>query len=137
MAHGFFKDLKRRIAADKVLRHKAFNLAKNAKYEGYQRGFASMVYKFFDKETSGGTVKNEIISNKELAEELHKPIIRKSKKRKVHLPFTGNIWGADLVHMQLTSNFNKGFRFLLCAVHIYIKYVCVIPFKDKKSYYNY
>ena len=43
-----------------------------------------MVYKFFDKETSGGAIKNEIMSNKELAEELHKPIIRKFEKRKVH-----------------------------------------------------
>ena len=53
----------------------AFNIAKNPKYDGYQRGLASMVYKFFDKETSGSGIKNENISNKELAEELHKPII--------------------------------------------------------------
>ena len=53
----------------------AFNIAKNPKYDGYQRGLASMVYKFFDKETSGSGIKNENISDKELAEELHKPII--------------------------------------------------------------
>ena len=64
MANGDFKDLNRRTAADKVLRNKAFNIAKNTKCDGYQRGLASMVYKFFDKKISGGTLKNEIISNK-------------------------------------------------------------------------
>ena len=58
-----------------------------------------MVYKFFDKKISGGTVKNQIIPKKELAEELHKPIIRKFEKRKVHSPFIDNIWGDDLVDM--------------------------------------
>ena len=56
MTYGDFKDLKRRRAADKVLRHKAFNIAKNPKYYGYQRGLASMVYKFFDKKTKGSCV---------------------------------------------------------------------------------
>ena len=82
------------------------------------------------KKTSGGTVKNEIISNKELTEELHKPIIRKSKKRKVHWPFINNIWAADLADMQLISKLNKEFRFLLCVFDIYNKYVWVIPLKD-------
>ena len=58
-----------------------------------------MVYKFFDKKTSGGTIKNEIISNKELAEELQKQNIRKFEKRKVHSSFINNIWGADLADM--------------------------------------
>ena len=66
-----------------------------------------MVYKYFDKKTSGGTVKNEVISNKELAEELHKSIIRKFNKRKVHPPFIDTIWGAGLADMQLISKFNK------------------------------
>ena len=90
-----------------MLRDKAFNIAKNPKYDGYQHGVASMDYKFFDKKTSGRTVKNKDISNKESAEELHKSTIRKFKKEKVHSTFTGNIWGADLADMQLISNFNK------------------------------
>ena len=57
MAYGDFKDLNRRTAADNVLRDKAFNVAKNSNYNGYQRELASMVYKFFNKKTSGGTVK--------------------------------------------------------------------------------
>ena len=77
-----------------------------------------MVYKFFDKQTSGGIVKNENISNKELAEELHKPNIRKFNERKVHSPFIDNIWGADLADMQLIRKFNKRFRFLLCIIDI-------------------
>ena len=70
-----------------------------------------MVSKYFNKKTSGGTVKNEIISNKKLAAELHKLIIRKFNKKKVQPPFIDNIWGADLADMQLRSKFNKEFRF--------------------------
>ena len=131
MTYGDFKGLNRRTAAYKVLRDKAFNIAKNPKYVGYQRGLALQVYKYFDKKT-GGTVKNKNISNKELAEELHKPITRKINKRKVHSPFTGNIWGGDLADMQLISKFNKGLRFLLCAIDIYSKNAWVIPLKYKK-----
>ena len=122
MAYRDFKDLNRRTAADRVLRDKAYDIAKNQKYNGYQHGLASMVYKFFDKEISGSGLKNEDISNKKLAEELHKPIIRKSNKRKVHSPFIDNIWGADLADMQSESKFNKRFRFLLCVVGTYSKY---------------
>ena len=83
MAYGDFKDLTRRTASDKILHDKAFNIAKNPKYNGYQRGLASMVYKFFDKKkTLGGKVKNKNISNKELAEGLHTQIIRKFNKKK-------------------------------------------------------
>ena len=72
MAYGDFKDLARRTASDKVLRDKAFNIAKNPKYDGYQRGLASMVYKFDKKSASGsGITNNEIEQNLQLAEELH------------------------------------------------------------------
>ena len=81
--YGYFKDLAGRIVSDKILRDKAFNIAKNPKHDGYQRGLASMIYKFFDKKTSRSSIKNENISNKELAEDLHKSIIRKFNKRNV------------------------------------------------------
>ena len=74
-----------------MLHNKAFNIAKNPKHNGYQRVLASMVYIFIDKRRSSGIVKNEIISNKYLAEELNKQIIRKFEKRKLLSPFTGNI----------------------------------------------
>ena len=64
MAYGDFKDLNRRTFADKVLRDKAFNIAKDPKYHGYQHGLASIVYKFFDKKTSGTGIKNKNIPNK-------------------------------------------------------------------------
>ena len=89
--------------------------------------------KVFNKKTPGRGIKYENISNKELAEELHKPIIRKFNKRKLHSPFINNIWAADLADMQLVSKFNKGFRFLLCVIDMYSKCACLIPLKDKKG----
>ena len=77
MAYGDFKDLARRTASDKVLRDKAFNIAKNSKYDGDQRGLASMVFKFFDKKPEGiGVPNNEVKQNLQLAKESDKPIIR-------------------------------------------------------------
>ena len=60
MAYGDFKDLKKRTIADKVLRDKAFKIASNQKYDEYQRGLASMVYKIFDKKSSGSGIDNDI-----------------------------------------------------------------------------
>ena len=115
MAYGDFKDLARRTASDKFLRDKAFNIAKNPKYDGYQRGLASMVYKFFDKKSKGSGVNIPLEFNEQLAKELHKPIIRNFKKRTVYSGFRDNIWGADLTDMQLISKFNKGLKFFLCC----------------------
>ena len=69
MAYGDFKDLARRTASDKVLRSKAFNIAKKPICDGYQRGLASMVYKFFNKKSSGSDIKNQIIQNQQLADQ--------------------------------------------------------------------
>ena len=90
------------------MRDKAFYVARNPKYDGYQRSLASMVYKFFDKKNSGSGIKDENMSDQQLAEELHKAIIRNFNIRKVHSPFIDNIWGTDLADMQLISKFNKG-----------------------------
>ena len=103
MAYGDFEDLARRKASDKILRDKAFNIAKNPKYDGYERGLASMVYKFFNKQ------------------------------RTVYSGSKDNIWRADLADMQLISKFNKGFRFLLCVTGIFSKYAWVVRLKDKKG----
>ena len=87
-----------------------------------------------DKSVSGsGVANNEIKQNFQLAKELHKPIIRNFKKRTVYSGFKDNIWGADLADMQLISNFNKGFRFLLWVIDIFSKYAWVVPLKDKKG----
>ena len=137
MAYGDLKDLARRTAPDKILRDKAFNTAKNPKYDGYQRALASTVYKFFDKKSSGGSVNlnanNKIKQNYQLAEGLQKPIIRKVKKRTVYSGFKDNVWGADLADIQLISKFNKEFRFFLWVIDIFSKYTWAVPLKDRKE----
>ena len=85
MAYGKYKDLNKRTQSDKVLKDKVFEIATSPKYDGYQRGIALMVFKFFDEKTFGGAIKNETKQNQQLRNELHKPIIRKFKKRKVYL----------------------------------------------------
>ena len=136
-AYSDSKDLAKRTVADKILRNRAFNIAKNQKYDGYQRGLASIVYKFFNKKSKGSGAKhiNTKLApqNQQLAEELHKPIVRKCEKRKVHVAFKDNIWGADLADMQLLSKYNKGIRFLSCVIDIFSKYAWVVPLKDKKG----
>ena len=77
MAYGNYKGLARRTVSDKILRDRTFNIATNPKYDGYQRGLASVVYKFFDKYSSGSGIKNENMSDQQLADVLHKPSIRK------------------------------------------------------------
>ena len=137
-AYSDSENLTKRTIADKILRDKAFNIAKDTKYDGYQRGLASMVYKFFDSKVEGSSAKNVnntklTPQNQQLAEELHKPIIKKFEKRKLHAAFKDNIWGADLADMQLLSKYNKGIRFLLCVIDIPSKYAWVVPLKDKKG----
>ena len=143
-AYSDSKDLTKRTVADQILKNKAFDIAKDPKYDGYKRGLASMVYKFFDSKVaspdkksvgSGAKIVNTklIPQNEQLADELHTPIIRKFKKRKVYSAFKDNIWGADLADMQLLSKYNKGIKFLLCVIDIFSKYAWVVPLKDKKG----
>ena len=68
-----------------------------------------------------------------LADELHKPIIKKFNKRKVYSSFKDNIWGVDLADMQLLSKFNKGIKYLLCVIDLYSKYAFAVTLKDKKG----
>ena len=89
-------------------------------------------FRFFNKKTAS----SEIMPNQKLVEELHKVIIRKFEKQKVHSSFIDNIWGADLADMQLVSKLNKGVCFLLCVIDIYSKYVWIVPLKIKNRYYN-
>ena len=93
MTYGDFKDLARRTASDNVLRDKAFDIAKNPKYDGYQRRLASMVYKLFDKKSKGSGVNIEVMHNEQLAKELQKPIIRNFRKEQFILDLK-TIFGA-------------------------------------------
>ena len=105
MAYGKSKDLTERTQSDKVLRDKAID----PKYDGYQRGLVSVVYKFFDKKSasvdksSGSGVDAE--PNYQLASQLHRQVFRKFKRRKVYSSFRDNIWGADLADMQSLSKY--------------------------------
>ena len=96
-----------------------------------------MVYKFFDKKSTGSGFKKLKNTTKPsssiLADELHKPIIRKFNNRKVYTQFKDNIWGVDLADMQSLSRKNKGIKYLLRAIDLYSKYAFVIPLKDKKG----
>ena len=87
MAYRAFQNLEKRTQSDKVLGDKAFETTSNPKYDGYKRGLFSMVYKFFDKKSSG----SGIMSNQQLANELHKQIIEKFKRRKFYFSFKDNI----------------------------------------------
>ena len=133
-AYADHKDLINRTKADKVLRDKAYNIASNPKYDGYQRGLATMVYKFFDKKSVGSGINMIKSSSSILADEIHKPIIKKfEKRRKVYSQFKDNIWGVDLADMQSLRRKNKGIKYLLCVIDLYSKYAFVIPLKDKKG----
>ena len=133
MAYGHFKDLTRKTGSDKILLDKAFNINKNPKYDRYQRGCFN-VYNKFDKKATGGAVKNENMSSKELSEELHKPIIINFFLKKVYSPFIDNIWCADLVDMLLINKFNKRIRFYyMLLVFSANTYEIKIPLKDTKG----
>ena len=123
--------LTKRTQSDKFLKGKAFKIANNPNYNGYQRELASMVYTFFykksallDKSKGSGNI-NE--PNYQLTNELHKAIIIKFKKRKLYSLFRDNIWGVDLADMQSLSKYNRGIEYLLCAIDLFSKYAWVIP----------
>ena len=136
-AYAKYKYVENRLISDQKLRNSAYDIASNPIYDGYQRGLASMVYKFFDskvvpldkKTVSGKGVKN----NEILAEELHKPVTKKFNKRKVYSQFKDNICGVDLADMRLLSKQNKSIRYLLCAIDLFSKYAFVVPLKNKKG----
>ena len=98
-----------------------------------------MVYKFFDKKSSGSVVAASLASksstkpNYQLANDLHRQIIRNFKRQKVYSSFRDNIWGVDLADMQSVSKCNKGIKYLLCATDLFSKYVWVVPLKDKRG----
>ena len=156
-AYAKYKDVENRLISDQKLKNSAYDIASNPKYDGYERGLASMIHKFFDSKVapldkmSGkgnanytakhtakpsslerssleGTKNNEI-----LAEELRKPVIKKFDKRTVYSQFKDNMWGVDLADMQSLSRKDKGIKFILCAIDLYSKYAFAIPLKDKKG----
>ena len=148
-AYAKYKDVENRLISDKKLRNSAYDIASIPKYDGYQRGLASMVYKFFDskvaaldkKTMSGkgnakstaqpsGLARSSLErtgNNKILAEELHNFVIKKFNKTKVYWQFRDNTWGVDLADTQSLSKKNKGIKYLLCAIDLFSKYAFVVP----------
>ena len=93
-----------------------------------------MVYKFFNERTKGSGINLQAnsLNNEILAEELHKPIIKNFKRRKVYSSFKDVIWDVDLANVELISKYNKGIRYLLCVIDLFNRYAWVIPLKNKK-----
>ena len=114
MAYGKSKDLAKRTKSNKVLKNKTFEIASDPKCDGYQRGLASMVHKFFDKKSSGSGVAT--IPNYLFANELHRQIIRRFNRRKVYSSFRDKISDVGLADTQTLSKYNRGIRsvFIVC-----------------------
>ena len=149
-AYAEYKNVENRLISDQKLRNSAYDVASNPKYDGYQRGLASMVYKFFDskvalldkktmsvkgnaKHTAKPSSLESTGNNKILAEELHKPVIKKFNKRKVYPQFRDHLWGVDLVDMQSLSKKSKGIKYLLRATDLFSNYAFLVLLKDKKG----
>ena len=116
-AYAKYKDRANRKQSDIVLKNKALKIATDPRVNGYQRGLASIVYKFFNERTKGSGINNKenLLVNSQLAEELHRLYIKNVKRRKVYSSFKDDMWGSDLADMQLISKYNKGIRYLLCV----------------------
>ena len=99
-------------------------IARNRKYDWYQRALASVVYKCFGKKTRSGISVNEL-------HKLDKPGIKKCKRRKVYARFKDNIWVEDLAEMGSSSSKNENVKYLLCFIDVFTKYIWVKPLKDK------
>ena len=134
-AYAKYKDRLNRRQSDIFLKNKTLKIATGPRVNGCQRGLASMVYKFFNERTKGSGINLQAnsLNNEMLAEELRKPIIKNFKKRKLYSSFKDNIWGVDLADMQLISKYNKGIRYLLCAIDLFSRYAWVISLKNKKG----
>ena len=129
VAYSDSKDLAKRTISDKILRDRAHETARNYNYYGYQKAFASMIYKFLDKKTGLG-----INVKEQLAEGLHKPVIKTFKRKKVHARFRNNIWAADLAEMKSFSSKNKNVEYLLCVIDVFTRYSWVTLLKTVKQF---
>ena len=98
------------------MKNRAYEIAINPKYDGYQRVLAFMVYNFFDKKLEPGVNVNEV-----LAQGFHKPVIKNFLKRKVYARLKVNIWTTDLAEIGTLSSKNRCVKYLLCVVDVFIK----------------
>ena len=110
-AYSDSKDLAQKTISDKVLKDKVYETPRNCRCDGYQRALASVIYKFFDNKT-----RSRVSVNKQLSKELHKPVIKNFKRRKVYARFKDNIWASDLAEMESLSSKNETVKYLLCVM---------------------
>ena len=112
---------KEKTVSGKVLRDEGFKIASVPKYDGYQRGLASVVYKYFDKKARDNVscTGTGISENQELGNELKRYVSRNLKKRKIYFSSRDNIRGTDLVYMQLLSKYKMGEKFVLFFIDIF------------------
>ena len=124
MAYDKKKDLVKTTQSDKVLKNKAFKIASDLKYDGYQRGLA----------LNGLIVEVVLLMNQIINWQMNfiNQLLENFKKE-VYTSFKDNIWGVDLADMQSLSKYNKGNKYLLCATDLFSKYVWLVPIKDKKG----
>ena len=135
-AYSDNKDFAKTAISNKILKERAHETARNRNYDGYQRGLASIAYKFFDTKTGSGAIQQQAKQervNEQLAKELHKPVTKKIKRRKVYERFKDNIWATDLAVTESLSSKNKNIKYLLCAIDVFTKYAWVKLLKDKKG----
>ena len=113
------KDLAKRAYSGKVVRDKAFKIVSDLKYDGYQRGLVWMVYKFFDRSSSGSSVDAE--PNYQPTNELHRQNVRKFKRRKIYSSVRENILGVDLADMQSLSKKTRKESSIYC-----VQFICLV-----------
>ena len=116
--------MNQRTISDKTLKVRAYEIARNCKYDGYQRTLASIAYKTFECKT-GVSVKEE------LAEQLHQPVVKKFKKKKVYPRFKDNILAADLAGMGSLSSKTQNVEYVLSVIDVFTKYAQVRPWKKR------
>ena len=110
------------------MKGRAYEIPINCNYNEYQISLASMVYKFFGKRTG-----SRISVTEQLAEELHKPVIKKFKLRKVYARLKDDIWAADLPEMESLSSKNKNVKYFLSVIDFFTKIAWIKPLKGKKG----
>ena len=113
------------------MRDRAYEIARNPRYDGFQRSLASVGYSFLDKKTPEFGATSSV--NDELAQELHKPVFIQSKRKRVYARFKDNIWAADLGEKESLSSESQGVKYLLCVIDIFTKYGWVKPLNDRKG----
>ena len=112
-AHSYSSVLTKRAISDRILKDRGYETARNRNYDGYQRALASMVYNSVEDKTG-----SRVSANEQLAEKLHKQLIKKFKRKKIYARFKEITWAADLAKKESLSSKNKNVKYLLCLIDI-------------------